>query len=523
VTSAAQSAPTRPRPRVRLPAWLWGGDPAQFARAASLKLKPVDKGAGIWELRTLEDYYRTPPRLVTTRRLATPATIDRPDVLAALRSLPAQPASVDPTEVDAELSRLATHVGDLGALGAWASLATTACPTEDLEGRVRAVYQSILALCDQDTDDQLLGDAEVHLVELNQALGYRYTLVRALLRLSDSPGEFTTPPSPPAMGEVFASGRGLFSDTTFGLGAFLNPLLLASSPWVWAISGPRAGAVIVYSLGVAVAGRRGEPAELLQLFSPRGSLLTDRPVGVTSGAMAAAIAWWAGQLNRFFAVVTDPANFCDQGGDYQSRRHFETLLGVEQAFRNVQSLLTHDRDTNARRVLLFATLDTLAGIRPPNFDGLCQLTQARSALAEVEEAIPAAAAPVLLPNARRGVEGLRQLQDGFFLPSRLHAAGLRLPDKHHGERIVARDQAAAQYLRVLRNATHGFRGNPDKDRSRDEALLMAHNGDLPEDLTLLGYLYLLRLLARLDCPRSRELRAFRSAKFAMTVSGDSWL
>jgi len=26
-----------------------------------------------------------------------------------------------------------------------------------------------------------------------------------------------------------------------------------------------------------------------------------------------------------------------------------------------------------------------------------------------------------------------------------------------------------------------------------------------------------------NCPRSRELRAFRSAKFAMTVSGDSWL
>ncbi len=498
VIAAGPGPPTRPRPRLGLPAWLWGGDIVGFAREAGLKLKAVDKGAAIWEVQTLEDYHRTRPRLVTTARLATPATIDGPDVLAALRSLPAQPASVDPTEVDAKLSRLATHVGDLGALGAWASLATTACPTEDLEGRVRAVYQSILALRDQDTDDQLLGDAEVHLVEVDQALGYRYTLVRLLLRLNDSPAEFTTPPSGPASGELFASGRGLFSDTTFGLGAYLNPLLLALSPWAWAISGPRAGAVVVYGLGMPVPGRRGEAAELLQLFSPRGSLPTDRPSGVTSRVMGAAIVWWTEQLNRLFAVITDPANFCDPNGGYQPRVHFETLLGVEQAFRTVQSLLTHDRDTNARRVLLFATLDTLAGIRSPDFDGLCQLTQAQGALAQVKAVVPADAAPVLLHNARRGAEGLRQLQDGFFLPSRVTADGVRLPDKRLGERIVARDQAAAQYLRVLRNATHGFRGNPDKDRSRDEALLMAHNGDLPENLPLLGYLYLLRLLARVD-------------------------
>lgn len=499
MTTAVPGAATRPRPHVRLPGWLGGGDIDGFAQEAGLKLKPIDKGTGIWEVRTLEDYHKTPPRLVITRRLATPATIDRPDALAGLRTLPAQPGTLDPAEVKAELNRLATHPGDLGALGAWASLATTACPTERLEASVRAVYETILALRDDNVNDQLLGDAEVYLVEVNRALGLRYSLVRLLLRLNDNPDEFVTRPSAQLREELFASGRGLFSDTTFGLGAYLNPLLLALSPWVWAISGSRAGGVVVYSLGMPVPGRRGEPAELLQLFSPRGSLRTERPVGVTSGAMGAAVAWWTGQLNRLFAVITDPAHFCDQGGNYQPHRHFETLLGIEQAFRNVQSLLTHDRDINARRVLLFATLDTLAGIRSPDFDGLCQLPQACNALAEVEAAIPSAAAPVLLPNARRGTEGLRQVQDGFFLPSRVTADGVRLPGKSLGERIVARDQAAGQYLRVLRNATHGFGGTHNAaNRSRDEALLMAHDGDLPEDLTLLGYLYLIRLLARLD-------------------------
>lgn len=55
-----------------------GRDPAQFAREPSLRLKLLDKGADIWEVRTLEDYYRRRQRLVTTARPATPATIDGP-------------------------------------------------------------------------------------------------------------------------------------------------------------------------------------------------------------------------------------------------------------------------------------------------------------------------------------------------------------------------------------------------------------------------------------------------------------
>lgn len=130
-----------PRPAARVAG---GGDIDGFAQEAGLKLKPIDKAAGIWEVRTLEDYHKTPPRLVTTRRLATPATIDRTDALARLGALPFQPGTLDPSDVEAELNRLgATHPGDLGPLEAWASLATTACPTERLEASVRAVYGTI--------------------------------------------------------------------------------------------------------------------------------------------------------------------------------------------------------------------------------------------------------------------------------------------------------------------------------------------------------------------------------------------
>jgi hypothetical protein len=61
--------------------------------------------------------------------------------------------------------------------------------------------------------------------------------------------------------------------------------------------------------------------------------------------------------------------------------------------------------------------------------------------------------------------------------------------------VVSRESAAATWLRVLRNSAHGFRGEADKERERDEALLVAHNGTVPEDLPLIAYLELLNLLS----------------------------
>jgi hypothetical protein len=102
---------------------------------------------------------------------------------------------------------------------------------------------------------------------------------------------------------------------------------------------------------------------------------------------------------------------------------------------------------------------------------------------------------------------LRAVQDGFFLPSRVTATGVRLPHRDGTDRTVTKEEAAAQWLRVLRNASHGFRGQDDRDHARDEALLMSHNGQLPDDVPLLAYLHLLHLLAE---PRQVE-RMIRKA------------
>jgi hypothetical protein len=175
--------------------------------------------------------------------------------------------------------------------------------------------------------------------------------------------------------------------------------------------------------------------------------------------------------------------------------HFESLLSVEQAFRNVQSLSTHDRDLHAQRALFFDALDSIAAVRPPGFDDLCKLSVAKKALADAEAEMSAAVADVLLPRARTAVDGLEELQKGFFLPSKTTGSGLRLPDKN-GEKVFPYDESAAMYLRVLRNSVHGFSGRAGIAGDRGRALLAAHTGAIPDNLPDLAYLYLLRLLAR---------------------------
>jgi hypothetical protein len=88
---------------------------------------------------------------------------------------------------------------------------------------------------------------------------------------------------------------------------------------------------------------------------------------------------------------------------------------------------------------------------------------------------------VLLPRARAAVVALEELQEGFFLRSRLTPGGLRVPDKHGNENVMTLDKAAAAYMRILRNAGHAFGGRPGQ-HGRDEVLLMSHTGHIPVDI-----------------------------------------
>ena len=68
------------------------------------------------------------------------------------------------------------------------------------------------------------------------------------------------------------------------------------------------------------------------------------------------------------------------------------------------------------------------------------------------------------------------------------------------------DQAAARYVGVLRNATHGHGAKSPDAALIANALLAHHDGQLPHDLALLGCLHLLDVIGR---PEDLALRLYR--------------
>ena len=486
------------RAEVRLPPWLNGHDIIGFAKEAQLKLHPVDAAAFRWDIETLEHYESRPARLFELVEVAKSGASPN---WSLLENLPASVAthSVDAATLSSERERLLGGGGapNLVKIAAWVKLSTTAAADSDLIAAVQGGYESLRAL-PVEGGGSAFPDLAVHFARCDQALARRAALTRVLMRIDEEPELLDNKPEPSGGEIVFGSAWQLQSDLSLTRDAYLAPLLLCVTPWIWAIAAPRIPGVVIYDLGAAIVGRQGEAAELLQLFLPAGSTSSPPRPQIGPSETAAALAWWVEQLNKVFAEVTDLASFVNTNGEYRPRREFEVLLSIEQLGRRLQSILANDRDLATRRLVAFAALDALQGLGVVNFDQACRLSRAESTLEALENGLPAPVAAMLLPVARRAVEALRACQDGFFLSSRVSADGVRLPDKRGGERTVSRADAVVQYLRVLRNASHGFSGENDAERRRDEILLMAHDGNLPGDLAFLPYLYWLEVLANPD-------------------------
>lgn len=164
--------------------------------------------------------------------------------------------------------------------------------------------------------------------------------------------------------------------------------------------------------------------------------------------------------------MLDPTNHAPDGV-LDVQLVFAARLSTEQLFREVQSLSVHDRDPIARRTMMFDALDTLAGLTRITFDTRCKLGHAQDVLGDLRDVLHADAAAVLLPRAERAVAALHDLQKGFFLPSRVTSTAIRLPNNDGTDVLVPLESAAASWLRVLRNAGHGFGGRPAKKARND--------------------------------------------------------
>ncbi|MGH3628738.1 MAG: hypothetical protein ACRDRL_15055 [Sciscionella sp.] len=498
-----------------VPAWLCDGNPAQFLRDAKLHAVELARGSGQWRIRTTERYTRSQPSLVLVDALTTPQQIRRRLAqLAAEQPVPGRfqvdftqrwNHATQATDDDSQLDQNARFdaVTELLSLSQGR---THLAPPDALVDTVVEIQDVLTSRIGPTTG--------VYVVRPTRALLHRAQFPLVLLRQAHDP-QLRTGNAGAALRQANAQGQLIFNSSRhlfrgiFLLDPYLGPLLAALSPAVWAFSAPRGLGTIVYTLGRPVRGTRGEPAEPLHMLFPSGgwhSLPLPMP---SDNAGHAAISWWTSQLNELFGVLTDLAVFTDTTGQYHPTKHLQGLLTAEQLFCRVHSILVAHRDSDARRTLLFAALDALTALTGRDLVYHCKLDSARKTIQQLRDLMQSEAAEVLLPTAERAATALEQLQSGFFLGR--HASGNQVTLFYEDGTTsqLGADQATAHYLGVLRNGTHGFTARKGNIQQIN-ALLVHHDGDIPQDLALLAYLYLLDVLAHPDILRGALYRRGRT-------------
>ena len=483
------------RAAVRLPPWMWGNDLLGWAAQAELKLRPVDASSYRWEVEALERHEgRSSPRLLELEFIAGRGRAEAWEVLRRLPAPPVPSALTAPAVV-AESNRILTErPGDTTALLAAVQVATALAPHDQFVPAVRQSYE-VLSQMSASDGSPVLKDHAVWFVRASPALALRAQLARVLVRIEEEPSLLTTKPQATASKLEFVSAWHLQSDIVLSRDAYMAPLYLCASPWVWVIPAAKVQGIVLYDLGDAVLGRRGEASELLQMFVPHTRPSSPPRPSVTGNVTSAALTWWAEHMDRVLSEITDLSNFVDRHGVPHPRRQLEVLLSIEQLGGYIQAVLAHDRDSGTQRTLAFSALDTLDGLGLVSFDQACKLSRARRAFATVGSVLPADSKALLLPTAQRALDALQSIQSGFFLSPVVGPGGVRASDRNGNAVVQPYEDAVASYLRVLRNAKHGFTGQNDAGRRRDQVLLMAHDGDVPTDLSFLPYLYWLEIMA----------------------------
>ena len=486
----------------RIPPWLGDHNVLGFAAEAQLKFHPVDLADYRWRIETLESYEDRAPGLVQLIEIAAPGS---PAHWEALERLPAPsvPVTTSPEVIARKRRELVDDAAEDDIMGRlnWFRISVRLATDAQFVEAARDVFES---LRDARTPEgePFFPELAAYFIRFDQALTSRAGFPRVMLRVEEEPATLNTPPLRTPGNLVFGSAAALLEDLALTRDAYLAPLFLCHSPFIWAIVAQRPQGVMVYSLGRPMFGRNADPAELLHQFMPVGPRKFRPCPPFTAAQITQTLSWWTERLDALMPMVTAPSTYADPTGQYQPRRQFEAQLTFEQAGSRIQAVLAHQRDQTSRRSMAFGALDTLEGLGL-GFGEAVKLSRARKALDDLDATLPPDVAAVLLPSARRAVEALRHCQQGFIPSGWVSNGKVTVPNKDGQPRVMTLEEATAQYLRILRNAGHGFAGQNDRDRRRDEVLLMSHTGDIPDDFALLPYLYWLDIVSKPEVLRNK--------------------
>lgn len=480
---------------IDVPSWLWNRNPQGLFEEAGLRVR-MDK-PGVFLVRTDEAYHHRTPDLIWSQPLYTGPDSNRLGRLTEMKERAT--VELDYKRIQGHLDRLASKTAlpnQLVHIFNYVQAVLVATPTVDLERNVADVLTSLVGIGwegDGDTDSGPFSTPGLALIRTSTSLHPRLRLPSVFLRLANDPvlaaGEVGHLDLTEGM--LFPSSHGLY-EGVYLLDPYIGPMRGSMSPSLWSLAGPRTFGTLVVLLGRAIAGTAGDAAEPLQTIMVKGPKRGHHVPEHGLHDQLEAVNWWATALNHLFGVLSDPAMFSTRDGRYDPTRQLGAILTIEQLFRRVTSLLVQHRDSTSQYALLFTSLDSLEGLTGRSLLSQFEHSQASKCMARIRTSMPAAAQKVLLPCAERAETALHQVQEGFTMARQRGETGLLW-----GEKNASFERAAANYMVALRNSTHGHGGDKGtiEQRERDATLLIQHNGELPDDLPLLAYLYLLDLLS----------------------------
>jgi hypothetical protein len=476
--------------RMRVPSWMTGGDPQQLERLCDWDMQIEDGQVGTYLVRTRGARHGRSAKLLVMTKLADARNAGNLGSYSRMNRLRPLERMVPEESWGAALSvyeRLEEKYPDEPAATLLQmQVLITAAPT--IETAVNAAHQTF--------SNWVLPSepkASCHLIEVSEALGYRYSVTRALLNVHE-PAQIKS--ADEAQKLLFGSAQKLLSDVTLGLDAYLDCMCSSLSPDVWAFPIPRPGGIVLVIFGRVAPGQSSIPLDKIQLLAPS----MDNPPhyrpdpAITSDDLVKGAQWWIQQLNVMFSIATEPGNHIVDG-IYHPSMALEKLLTLEQVFRDCQSIATSTRDQHARLTLAFQALLRIRGLVPSlAWKKVFGFSAARKTLRTIKSEMPANLHPLYLPRAERAIAALEEMEQGFFLANRAGEEKVRLPNDNNGkDELVTRSQAVTDWLLLYRNSLHGF---DQPTTPRQQALLAAHDGHIPGAVADLAWLQLLGLLAK---------------------------
>lgn len=388
--------------------------------------------------------------------------------------------------------------GDISALFHSIQLNVVTAQPSGLVETVRDAYAAIGNMPVETTWQPAFGKRSAHLVVVEDLLIRRVNLPRILLRFDQDPD------APEFLDEAAKSGdgQGLFGSSTrwffnvIGGAHYLGPLLGCLSPRFWCLAAPRGSAAVLFSLGSDILGHFGTPYEPMQLICTPGRSEAVPQLDLDDTSCARAIHWWRVRLNQMWQYLSDPTTFGDGDGIYSPYAHLQWMLTFGETFGLMTSLQCSSRDANAQRSMMNNLFDLLCRITGTDIDRLCTLSYAEKRAADVRSKMLESESRLLMPAVDRALHALRGIQTGFFIQRQRGDDNVRLHLLDGSVEEKTPERASAMLLKLIRNATHGYGGKAGSQRKSevDAALLAHHDGQIPSDIVLLPYLYLLDIL-----------------------------